>query len=724
MTSARSSYAELASKRHNSYPFSKYKPRPQSANPYESIHNVSKREQELTEHLKLQSKKYKTKYEIMLKEKNISDERYSKMLMECEEWKSKYKSTDLNLNHLNTKFKNATTEIKMSHQRELSRIQLVSENKVQELQTKYDQEQMYVKQLKNLNSELSINFENLQNKYNDAKTYQSSLENKLETSMKRALEVQESLSQQLCIVQKDSNQNDNKYNDAKTYQSSLENKLETSMKRALEVQESLSQQLCIVQKDSNQNDNKYTNDMERLNNLLSIKESDVKFLRSQLNKERDEYHHKLNDKNKTHLQHVQKLQNEMNSFSKEVQSLERQREEFARNSQIAADSLRKALAEYSSERESLSRLHCAETERKDKQIDKYKQTVSRQQERLHKLLDLKKQNEIGNSKLKQHIRNLKHDLSRNNGDVLRLTQELKHSNENKSTFQNKHNKMDKLYSNLQSKYDNLISDLSIITTQRDEYKKHLNERQHTINEKEMEKNQLIMKSETAMEMNDALKLELENIRRQNMNRVAVSKYNEASEKCNTLSFELSECYKKIEHLSLALDSTKCDLNKVSRETIPMKAYEHLAKNLNKLERENMSLNKKMNQMDKENTNLNDEVNDNNVRLNSYRQERYSFKKSIDELTHTNRQIKDERVNLKNKYRKIKNKLEDLSKVTRINQDLVRSNRFLRNELASLINQDPMRLSRECANGKCNKSKGTYLKIHPNTLVALKKACNL
>eukprot|EP01083_Nonionella_stella_P068981 183567_1 len=678
MTSARSSYAELASKRHNSYPFSKYKPRPQSANPYESIHNVSKREQELTEHLKLQSKKYKTKYEIMLKEKNISDERYSKMLMECEEWKSKYKSTDLNLNHLNTKFKNATTEIKMSHQRELSRIQLVSENKVQELQTKYDQEQMYVKQLKTLNSELSINFENLQNKYNDAKTYQSS----------------------------------------------LENKLETSMKRALEVQESLSQQLCIVQKDSNQNDNKYTNDMERLNNLLSIKESDVKFLRSQLNKERDEYHHKLNDKNKTHLQHVQKLQNEMNSFSKEVQSLERQREEFARNSQIAADSLRKALAEYSSERESLSRLHCAETERKDKQIDKYKQTVSRQQERLHKLLDLKKQNEIGNSKLKQHIRNLKHDLSRNNGDVLRLTQELKHSNENESTFKNKHNKMDKLYSNLQSKYDNLISDLSIITTQRDEYKKHLNERQHTINEKEMEKNQLIMKSETAMEMNEALKLELENIRRQNMNRVAVSKYNEASEKCNTLSFELSECYKKIEHLSLALDSTKCDLNKVSRETIPMKAYEHLAKNLNKLERENMSLNKKMNQMDKENTNLNDEVNDNNVRLNSYRQERYSFKKSIDELTHTNRQIKDERVNLKNKYRKIKNKLEDLSKVTRINQDLVRSNRFLRNELASLINQDPMRLSRECANGKCNKSKGTYLKIHPNTLAALKKACNL
>ena len=102
----------------------------------------------------------------------------------------------------------------------------------------------------------------------------------------------------------------------------------------------------------------------------------------------------------------------------------------------------------------------------------------------------------------------------------------------------------------------------------------------------------------------------------------------------------------------------------------------------------------------------------------------SFKKSMNELTNTNREISLERSNLKKKYKKIKSDLDELSKMTEINQDLIRSNKFLRTELGKLVNKEPIKLSRECANPKCNRSKGTYLKVNPKLLNALKRACNL
>ena len=77
-----------------------------------------------------------------------------------------------------------------------------------------------------------------------------------------------------------------------------------------------------------------------------------------------------------------------------------------------------------------------------------------------------------------------------------------------------------------------------------------------------------------------------------------------------------------------------------------------------------------------------------------------------------------------KYKKIKLNLDELSKVTQINQDLIKSNKFLRKQLQKLINQVPIKLCRQCANPKCNRNKGTFLKIDPNILNALKTACNL
>ena len=117
-----------------------------------------------------------------MKEKNEMDDRYTKNLMKVEEWKNKFKSTELNLNHLSTKYKNEMKEQTMSHQREISRLHLISENKVSELKNKYDQQQDYLKNLQQINKELTMNNEDLQNKYNESKGYISSLENKLETS--------------------------------------------------------------------------------------------------------------------------------------------------------------------------------------------------------------------------------------------------------------------------------------------------------------------------------------------------------------------------------------------------------------------------------------------------------------------------------------------------------------------------------------------------------------
>ena len=257
----------------------------------------SKRRQELTEHLKRQCKNYKLKYELAIKDKNLMDDKYTKNLMKCEEWKTKFKSAELNLNHLSTKFKNEMKEQSMSHQREISRIQLISENKSNELQNKYDQQCEFVKKLKSINNELTIKNEELENKLSDSKCYQSS----------------------------------------------LENKLETSMKRAMEVQGSLSLRLNTLQKEGHENDNKYQNDIERINNLLKIKQSDIQFLRAQLKNERDGFQMKFNEKNKNHALHVRRLETEINSLTKELQNVERQKEEFARSSQIATDSLSKAV---------------------------------------------------------------------------------------------------------------------------------------------------------------------------------------------------------------------------------------------------------------------------------------------------------------------------------------------------------------------------------------------
>ena len=697
-TMSRTSYAQLAEKRYipTSHSTKSIEQRPQSANPSNcnsyysttriltpsNLDNKSRnRQNELIEHLKAQCKKYKNKSDILLKEKSIIDHRYCANLVKCEDWKMKAKSTELNLNHLTIKFKNELKEIKMNHQREICRMNLISENKLSAIQNKLDQQEHLMKKLKNINTETVMNLETVQNKYDEAKTYQSSLENKLQTSMKRAIEVQESLSQKL--------------NNFKN--------------------------------DSHQNNNKLQNDMDRVNNLLSIKESDIKFLRTQLNNERDANHKKQSNTAKKHREQIDKLQNEIGTMSKELQCIERQREEFARNSQICSDSLNKALSEYSSERESLSRLHLIEMQRKDGQIREFKKTIGRQQDRLHKLLDRSKANESEVSELKQMNRNLQHDLSKSNGATLRITEEIKEISANENEIRGKMNKMERVNVNLLRKCDTLVQDLSTITTQRDDYKNQMNKLKYCLNAMEMDQNKIQIKSDTAMELNEALKMEMEHLRKGS---ISMSKYVESTEKCQRLSSDLNDCYQKIEKLSMALDSTKCDLNKLSSQSIPIAAYEHLSGNINKLETENIALNKRMNAVMRQKDELEDEVNDKRMTINSYqctqdmlRERADSFKESMRELTKTNRQMSGQRKDLKKKYKKIKGNLDDLSKTTQINQDLVRSNKFLRKEMGKLVNQKAVKLSRECANPRCNSSKGTYLKIHPKTLNALKKACN-
>lgn len=640
-----------------------------------------KREQELLEHLKLQCKKYKHKYEVMLKEKNQSDDRSRRDSVHCEEWKTKCKSTELEHKHFMTTFKNQSKEKEMSHQREMNRLQLMTANKVQEMQNKYDSQEHYVKRLKQINTELTAKNEELASKYNESKAYQSS----------------------------------------------LENKLENSMKRAMEMQESLTQRLSVTQTDIHQNEQRYSNDVERLNNLLSIKESDIKFLRANLNNERDSNQKKLADRERAHSEHVQRLQKEMSTMSKELQSMERQREEFARTSQIASDSLNKALADYTTERQSLGRIHINELERKEKALRELKETTGRQQERIRTLMGNHKENTAEIGKLRRQIGNLKHELSRNSGDSARLTDELKTVSEHEKALRQKQQRTDKSLKSVQSKYKEAIADLSKMTTQRDEMRKSVNKMKLALSGSEMERNQFMVRSETAMEMNEALKHELENQRK---NSISVHKYHESSEKAHKLNQELAECYQKIERLSLSLDSTKSDLNTLQSQSVPLTAYEALSGNINKMESENLRLNKKINGLQSINDNLRDDVNEMHLTLNSHKMtqrmledQRETFKQSIDELTETNREVNQQRNHLKRKYKKIKSNLDELSKMTEINQDLIRSNKFLRIELGKLVNQTPKTLSRECANKKCNHQKGTYLKIHPKTLNALKKACN-
>ena len=640
-----------------------------------------RREQELLEHLKLQCKKYKNKYEVMLREKNQSDDRSRRESIQCEEWKTKCKSTELEHKHFMVTVKNQTKEKDMSHHRELGRVQLMTTNQVHEMQNKMDSQQHYMKRLKQINAELTAKNEDLSSKCSESKAYQSS----------------------------------------------LENKLESSMKRAMEVQDSLTRRLSVTQSDVHQNEQKHSNEVDRITHLMSIKESDIKFLRANLNNERDANQKKMADRDRAHSEHVQRLQKEVASLSKELQSMERQRGDFARSSQIASDSLNKALSEYTTERESLGRIHLNELERKSKALQEMKETVGRQQERLHLLMSHKKESTVEIGRLRRQIGALKHEMSRNNGDSQRLTEELKTVSGNEKAMKQKQQRTDRVLESVRTKYKNTVTDLSAVTTQRDELRVSVNKMKLALSESEMERNQFMVRSETAMEMNEALKVELENQRR---NSISVHKYQESSQKAHTLSQELGDCYTKIERLSLSLDSTRGDLNALQSQSVPLTAYEALSGNINKMEAENLRLNKKMNGLSEINDNLRDDVNEMRLALKSHKMtqrmledQKNAFKESIHDLTATNREVNQQRNHLKKKYKKIKNNLDELSKMTGINQDLIRSNKFLRAELGKLVNQTPKTLSRECANKKCNHQKGTYLKIHPKTLNALKKACN-
>jgi len=414
-------------------------------------------------------------------------------------------------------------------------------------------------------------------------------------------------------------------------------------------------------------------------------------------------------------------------MSKELQSMERQREEFARSSQIASDSLNKALSDYTTERQSLGRIHINELDRKEKALRELKETTGRQQERLHALMSTHKESTTEIGQLRRQIGTLKHELGRNNGDSLRLTEELKTISEHEKAMKQRQQRTERTLKSVQLKYKETVTDLSTMSTQRDELKKSVHKMKLALSASEMERNQFMVRSETAMEMNEALKVELDSQRK---NSISVRKYHESSEKAHRLNQELAECYRKIERLSLSLDSTKSDLNSLQSQSVPLTAYEALSGNINKMESENLRLNKKMNGLQSINDNLRDDVNEMHLTLNSHKMtqrmledQRETFKQSISELTDTNREVNQQRNHLKKKYKKIKISLDELSKMTEINQDLIRSNKFLRAELGKLVNQAPKTLSRECANKKCNHQKGTYLKIHPKTLNALQKACN-
>ena len=262
-----------------------------------SVGTDRKKRHELIDHLKLDVKKWKHKYELCEKDKKEVETRFGKTTLLLEEWKSKARSYELELNHLNRKFDNQVKEMTMGNHREVNKMTVKYCNKIDELQNKLTHQSALNEQLKQLKQDLSQELETIREKYANAKNYSNSLENRLEMSMKRATNIQSQLSEKLSCMKQDSNEHEMKY-------------------------------LATI---------------ERLTNQLKVKQSDIDFLRDHLTKERQANNAKHQELSTRHESKIKQLQNQIDMLNKQLIKMEEQKEDYARTSISATDSLNKAV---------------------------------------------------------------------------------------------------------------------------------------------------------------------------------------------------------------------------------------------------------------------------------------------------------------------------------------------------------------------------------------------
>ena len=97
-----------------------------------------------------------------------------------------------------------------------------------------------------------------------------------------------------------------------------------------------------------------------------------------------------------------------------------------------------------------------------------------------------------------------------------------------------------------------------------------------LNEMESEHRRISIQCDSFKEVNDHLKQDIDKLRH---NTVNIERYQELKQKCVDLSNELSQCYHKIERLSVALEQRKMELNHLSCNCVPLVVHSEMNKQL-------------------------------------------------------------------------------------------------------------------------------------------------
>ena len=118
------------------------------------------------------------------------------------------------------------------------------------------------------------------------------------------------------------------------------------MQRAMEMQRHLNDGVQSVQKHSREKESSLSAQIDRLQSQLTVKKSDVMFLRKQLETEREQNSQRLNNLQTKQHTHVTKLVAEIDTLRSEVNHVEKQREEHARNNLASTDTLNKAVCNF------------------------------------------------------------------------------------------------------------------------------------------------------------------------------------------------------------------------------------------------------------------------------------------------------------------------------------------------------------------------------------------
>ncbi|ETO30370.1 viral A-type inclusion protein [Reticulomyxa filosa] len=269
---------------------------------------------------------------------------------------------------------------------------------------------------------------------------------------------------------------------------------------------------------------------------------------------------------------------------------------------------------------------------------------------------------------------------------------------------------------------------------RDHLKRQFSELQSLVQNLRFENSQLVVTNKSVQQMCNELKDKMEQLQQ---NSVSLYKYQQMDEKTSKLSKELDECYVTIERLSLQLDNVKAQIANLSTTTVPVDSFEDVNQQLS-ISSICLSKNKKncshslvltcqSNRIEKENeklcrqvSTLKNSLNESICDQNALREQIESLRDSMNTLSSSNHVLEQEKLTFKKKYNKIKKSLDKLHSMADINNELIRSNQLLRQEISKLVNQEPVTFTRKCGNEKCNNRQGTFLKIDQKTLTHLRK----